>query len=93
MKNIANRHERSSISFNRETDRRSSLSLSNHSKSPSKNIKGVRVYNFSNINSYGKITRPFLNQDKYSEIKEKLDLEKEAIGRTKERNKINRHFV
>lgn len=56
------RHQFSQVSYNRSTSR--DLSTGSVSKSPSKVVKGVRLYNFSDIDSYKKIHKPFLNNDK-----------------------------
>jgi len=45
-------------------------------KSPIKFEGKARLYNFSEITSYSKINRPFMNESKKNSIRAKLDLEK-----------------
>lgn len=68
-KNTQDSHQRSSISFYLNKERKDSLSISNHSKSPSRQVNGVKLYNFSDMNSYRKINKPFLNEEKKNHIK------------------------
>jgi hypothetical protein len=47
---------------------------SNKSKSPKRFINGVKLFNFSEIDSYKHINKPYLNNVKKEHIKNKLDL-------------------
>lgn len=67
MQKQLDRHQQSSISFYQP--RKDSMSISNRSKSPTKTVNGIRIYNFSDIESYRKIHGPLLNEDKKKHIK------------------------
>lgn len=55
IKNIRH-HQRSMLQLNKDTSQ-----VGSRSKSPVRNLSGIKLYNFSKIESYGKIQRPFLN--------------------------------
>lgn len=42
------------------------------SRSPVRNLSGIKLYNFSKIDSYGKIQKPFLNDEKKQNIQWRL---------------------
>jgi hypothetical protein len=56
-------------------------------------VKGVKLYNFSEISSYKNINRPYLNDVKKEHIKNKLDLEKSTETRVARRIKKNEMFI
>lgn len=60
-------HQKSMFQINRSTSQDGSIS-----KSPTKNVSGIKVYNFSNIDSYGKIQKPFLNEEKKKNLQWRL---------------------
>lgn len=60
------RHQFSQVSWNRSTSR--DLSTSSINKSPSRIVKGIKLYNFSDLESYKKIHKPLFNNDKKVKI-------------------------
>lgn len=56
-------------------------------------MNGVRLYNFSEIDSYKHINKPYLNNLKKEHIKNKLDLEKSTEIRVAKRVKRNEMFI
>jgi hypothetical protein len=66
---------------------------SSRNKSPQRLINGVKLYNFSEIESYRHINRPYLNEMKKEHIKNKLDLEKSTEMRLAYRVKKNDMFI
>lgn len=65
------RHNKSAILHEPSNEKFHILSSS---KSPVKIIKGIKLFNFSNIDSYRMINKPYLNSQKSEMIKTKLDL-------------------
>lgn len=69
------RHNKSAILIDPSRDK---LRVVSSSKSPVKVVNGIRIFDFSNIDSYRMINKPYLNSQKSEMIKTKLDLEKSA---------------
>lgn len=80
----------STISNIKENKNRSNY---NRNKSPQRLINGVKLYNFSEIESYKHISKPYLNEMKKEHIKNKLDLEKFTDMRLAQRVKKNDMFI
>lgn len=93
MRNETTDRHQQSISFFLNNERKESLEISNHSRSPSRVVNGVKIYNFSDIDSYRRIHRPLLNEEKKNHIKEKLNLEKEVLNRVNKRSKNHQQMV
>lgn len=66
---------------------------SNRTKSPQRVVNGVKLYNFSELQSYKHINKPYLNEMKKEHIKNKLDLEKSTEMRLAHRVKKNDMFI
>ena len=59
-----NHHHRS----DNENRNQMNLHPSSRSKSPHKNVNGIRLYNFSEINSYKYINKPHLSEKDYKNL-------------------------
>lgn len=81
------------MTFFLNRERKESFDVSDRSKSPSRVVNGIRLYNFSDIDSYRRINRPILNEQKKKHIKEKLNLEKETQNKVNKRKKYHQEFV
>jgi hypothetical protein len=62
-------------------------------KSGNRSMSGIKLYNFSEIDSYRHINRPFLNEKKKEHIKSRLDLEKTSEAKVLDRFKFNNLFL
>ena len=56
-------------------------------------LKGIKLYNFSEIDSYRQIHQPSLHQDRRISIEEHLDFKKLAERKANKRMKQGKHFV
>ncbi len=82
-----------SISTNNNLKENKNTNNWNRNKSPQRLVNGVRLYNFSEIESYKHINKPHLNEMKKEHIKNKLDLEKSTEIRLAHRVKKNEMFI
>jgi hypothetical protein len=81
------------ISTNSNLKENKNTNNSNRNKSPQRLVNGVKLYNFSEIESYKHINKPYLNEMKKEHIKNKLDLEKSTETRLAHRVKKNNMFI
>jgi hypothetical protein len=56
-------------------------------------VNGVKLFNFSDLDSYRHINKPYLNEVKKEHIKNKLDLEKSTETRVARRIKRDEMFI
>ena len=79
------------INLFRDTSR--DLSVGSKSKSPSRVVKGIKLYNFSQIDSYRQIHQPSLQQDRRVSIEQQLDFKKSAEMKANKMIKKGKCFV